>query len=77
MYQMTSKFHFLYHIVWMSQYLNPRLTWCYAFESFVGWVVTSAKACVAGTPSFKVSHKVAENCLMALLLGLDSLERHH
>ena len=49
-YPFTSKFHYVWHIVHQSLYLNPRFTWCYPFESFIGKICRTAQACLAGTP---------------------------
>ena len=36
LYSIVPKFHFLLHILWFGQWLSPRVTWCYAFEDFIG-----------------------------------------
>lgn len=65
-YQMTTKFHYLFHIVLMGRFLNPARVWCYSFESFVGHVVKSARACLPGSPARLQGGKVAVNVLLAL-----------
>eukprot|EP00974_Lingulodinium_polyedra_P055889 5374491-Lingulodinium_polyedra.AAC.1 len=34
-YNITPKFHWLWHIAYMARFLNPRFTWCYEFEDFM------------------------------------------
>ena len=70
LYHFTTKFHFFWHIVTLGKYLNPKLTWCYGFESFIGRIVQCARACVAGTPPHSIGHKVATFFLVWLRLEL-------
>ena len=69
-YNLTIKFHMMWHLCWMSKYLNPRATWCYEFEDLIRQVVRCAKACVAGTPMKLVARKVMENYCLVLHLTL-------
>ena len=69
-YHMTAKFHMLWHICQMSKFLNPKLVWCYSFESFIGKMARSAAACVAGTSMPIIGEKVANNFLIALQLDM-------
>ena len=69
-YAVKQKMHTLFHIVDHSKYLNPRFTWCYAYEDFMGTVVTCARACVAGSPMHIVGKKVLDNFLLVLSLPL-------
>ena len=69
-YHMTSKFHFLWHIIHMSQFLNPRCTWCYVFEHFIGHIIRSAAMCVAGTPMYLIGEKVCINFCITLQFDL-------
>ena len=66
LFNFTPKFHMLWHLAHMSQWINPRLTWCYSFEHFVGSVVRSARASMAATAMHRIGAKVLDN--MCLLL---------
>ena len=67
-YNIVFKCHSLWHIVHHARYLNPRVTWCYAFEDFVGTVIQSAKGCMHGSPLLIVGAKVLQNFLLDLHL---------
>ena len=69
-YNFTFKCHFLWHIVYYARYLNPRLSWCYEFEDFVGVMILCAKSCMAGTPLRLVGNNCLENFLLVLQLRL-------
>ena len=47
---MTTKFHFLWHICYFACDQNPRASWCFSFEDFIGTIQASAMACTVGTP---------------------------
>lgn len=64
------KFHMLWHIAHHAKYLNPRTSWCFEFEDFVGDVIRSAKGSMAGTALHRVGHKVVENFLLVTQLRL-------
>eukprot|EP00969_Alexandrium_andersonii_P030409 1326228-Alexandrium_andersonii.AAC.1 len=69
LYNFTFKFHHLWHISHLSAYLNPVATWCYKYEDFMGKLVQSAKACLAGSPMEIVGNKCMENYLLVLELS--------
>ena len=60
------KHHLLWHIADLAKYLNPRFVWAYCYEDFLGDVVKSAKACLAGTTMSKIGNKVIENYMLVL-----------
>ena len=64
LYNITIKAHCLWHIAADAKYLNPRCHWAYDFEDFVGKILKSAKACVAGTPMDLIAYKVCTNFLI-------------
>ena len=70
-YHLTIKLHMMFHIVDMSQYLNPRFLWCFSFEDYMGAVVQSARACVASTAMHKIGHKIMDNMLLLLHVMLE------
>ena len=65
-YHFTSKFHYFWHLIEMAQWLNPKATWCYEYEHFVGLIIRCARACVASTRMSLVGVKVADNAVLAL-----------
>ena len=69
-FQLFPKLHFCYHIGWFAQYQNPRTSWCYFGESFVGRMATLAHSCAHGTRSVRLSHSFVEKYLRALHLRL-------
>ena len=70
-YNIVLKTHMLWHICYMARWINPRFCWAYEFEDFVGQMITSAKACMAGTPLRLVGKKVLQSYLMVLNLRLN------
>jgi len=64
------KVHAMYHIAFFSRYFNPRFGWAYEGEDLMNTIVTSGKACVAGTPMQLIGNKVMENVRLTLHLLL-------
>ena len=61
----VSKHHFMWHLTWQGQYLNPRLWWRYGFEDFMGICRSLAESCTSGTASLKVAHRICDTYLLA------------
>ena len=53
----TTKFHELWHICHFGKYMNPRASWCYAFEDFVKQIRKVGVSCVVATPMHLVPEK--------------------
>ena len=70
----TTKFREMWHIMDMGRFLNPRLSWCYSFEDFIGRLKRAAAACFSGTPMYNVPGKLMENYILALTLELRKWE---
>ena len=49
LWNMTPKFHWLWHLADRGLYLSPRLGACWIDESFVGVMKRAAKSCSFGT----------------------------
>ena len=60
LYDATPKFHYSSHLTAQSFYLNPRKTWTYKNEDFVGTVAAVAASCAFGTRAPALSLKVAD-----------------
>ena len=53
-------FHFFMHIALASRVSNPRLSWTYNDEAFMGILKAIGESCIAGTPAHLVALKIAE-----------------
>ena len=71
-YNVVFKCHALWHILYHGRYLNPRFSWCFAFEDFVGVVIKSAQGCMAGSPLLIIGNKVLQNYLLDLQMRVRS-----
>ena len=70
-YPLVVKLHMFWHICHQARWLNPRTIWAYEFEDQVGAMITSAKACTAGTPMRLIGTKALENYRLVLNLRLN------
>ena len=61
LYNVVPKTHYLWHIAFLSRWMNPRYLWCYDAEDFMHVIVATSKACIAGSPMMIVGNKVMEN----------------
>ena len=64
------KFHFCYHIAYFARYQNPRTSWCYKNEDWVGRLARIAHSCSHGTGGVKVSASLHQKYLVMLHLRL-------
>ena len=48
LWSVSTKHHYLWHLAMQAQDLNPRMTWCYANEDFVGKISTIGMSCRHG-----------------------------
>lgn len=62
-YHIVPKFHFFMHIAFNARYINPRFTWCFRAEDFVGNISTLALSCASGNSSTVISHKLSRKYL--------------
>ena len=70
MYPFTFKFHLLKHITLNGFYMNPRCTWCYEWEDFVGRIKISAMRCLASSDQSLIPKKVMQNCCLASVFDM-------
>ncbi len=54
------KFHFLEHLSLQSRFQNPKWSWTYTDEDFMGIMKDVAEACTVATPWDQVVPKVCE-----------------
>ena len=73
LYNHVSKTHLTWHIAYMARWQNPKLTACFDFEDFMGYIKTCAQASVAGSPLTLIGSKVLEHFLLSLHLRLTDL----
>ena len=64
-YNVVPKFHYLYHLLQQSKYLNPRFCWCYGDEDLVGRASSLAHSCTRGTPPTQVLSKIVQHYRVA------------
>ena len=65
-YNFTGKLHVLYHISHFARFLNPRLTWTYQFEDFMGHWIKLGHACALGTLGHKIPAKMMQHYMLIL-----------
>lgn len=70
LYNLVVKHHFLWHVADQSKWLNPRSSWAYSYENFIGKIGTCARSLVFSTPPHLVPTKLVENYRLALCLRL-------
>lgn len=60
LFNVVPKHHILWHVCFIAQYLNPRLSWCYSGEDFMLHVRRLGSASLRGTPTWHISRKVIQ-----------------
>ena len=69
-FQLFPKLHFCHHIGWFARYQNPRTSWCYYNESWIGSLAVLAHSCSHGTRPAKLAMSLTEKYLCALHMRL-------
>ena len=59
LWSLVQKSHLILHLASQSS-MQPRLSWTYGSESFMGSMVQMAASCTSGTPGHKVPEKVCQ-----------------
>ena len=75
-YNMTPKFHVLYHIGEEAYYNNPRTHSTYQDEDYVGLISDAMLACLCGISLSKVSEKLVHKYLRGLSIRWKSQRVH-
>ena len=65
--------HFFFHLARQGVYLNPRFSWTYGCEYFVGKIAVAAARCARGTKIQNVSASLVGRYRAALHLQLAGL----
>ena len=64
------KFHYARHLAEEARFLNPRYTWTYSAEDFIGKMSCIAASCISGTRSSKIALKAMNKYRYFLHLAL-------
>ena len=67
------KFHYAKHLAEEAKYLNPRYTWTYRAEDFIGKMSLMASSCIKGTRSTRIAKKSLVKYRFYLHLALEYL----
>jgi len=70
LFQLTQKGHYLMHSCLLAHELNPRLSWCYTGEDFMGKMRDVCGACSKGCSCWAVSNKTMDRWSLAMHLTL-------
>ncbi len=70
LFALTAKGHYQMHSCLLSKSLNPRRTWCYLGEDFMGKCRDLATSCAKGATMWQVSSKIVVKYLIAMHLTL-------
>ena len=63
LYNETYETHALWHLVQNAKFLNPRASWAYGFENFMGKTKETASACTRGSQYNAIGRKVMERTI--------------
>ena len=74
-FDIVPKHHLLWHACHMSQFLNPRRSWCYSGEDYMQHMRKLAQSCLRGTPSWMVSQKMTRKFARAFVYRFLARER--
>lgn len=73
LWNMTTKFHWLYHLGQRSHYLCPRRGACWIDEDYVKQTKDVAQACSAGTPLHQIPVRLVDKMRWGLSIMHDQL----
>ena len=70
LWNMSTKHHYFWHIGMQAQDLNPRLSWCYSNEDFVGRISTIGMSCRYGQIAAHRSGSVMTRYTLGIVLRM-------
>lgn len=70
LFHLVNKFHSFHHLCLWAKHLNPRASWCFKGEDFVGRMSTIASSVLYGVRSSRMSVKFAKKYRLMLHLRL-------
>ena len=68
LFDLTIKSHYLAHVMFQAEWLNPRLSWTFAGEDFMHIMKILAQSCVRGTKGPMVASKMLAKYRVTLQL---------
>ena len=70
LFHVVQKFHMFYHLVYNARFLNPRMSWCFKAEDYVGKISTLGSSVIYGVNTSKLSMKLAKKYRLHLHMRL-------
>ena len=69
--QVTPKFHFMYHLGSLCTFQNPKTYWTYSNESCVGQIACIAHSCAHGTRATRLTESFTQKYLLGFQLRVN------
>ena len=69
-FHIVAKHHSFMHLLWGSKYLNPRVSWCFAGEDYVGQIAKLGHSVSMGVSATRIPLKLAPKYRILLHLHL-------
>ena len=73
-FKMTPKFHFAYHLGYQAQFENPKVSWTYKNESWVGSMAQIGHSVAHGCRAPRISKSFCNKYLLGYQLRINELE---
>ena len=70
-FNVTAKVHCMLHIILLSKWQHPALTWCYSGEDFMGILKTLLQSCTSGNNPFQAMNKATKHYNLGCQLKWD------
>ena len=68
--QEVPKFHFAQHISYQAAFQNPRFSWAYSDEDFMGCIKRICESCISGTQAHRVVPKLVRKWASAAAMRM-------
>ena len=70
LWKVVPKHHYLWHLAEEASHLNPRMSWCYSNEDFVGKLATIGLSCRHGQAAAYRSKQLVDKYILGITLRL-------
>ena len=70
LWNITPKHHYFWHLAMQANDLNPRMSWCYANEDFVGKISTIGMSCRHGQVAASRSKSLMAKYILGIVLRM-------
>ena len=70
LWNITPKHHYFWHLAMQANDLNPRMSWCYANEDFVGKIATIGMSCRHGQVAASRSKSLMAKYILGIVLRM-------